>query len=165
MDTRLRLATAEDLPEIVAIYNSTIPSRIVTADTEPVSVESRVPWFHAHDPSRRPVWVLEKGTEISAWLSVSDFYGRPAYAATVELAIYVKDGQRGKGHGSILLQHAIDTAPALGVSTLLGFIFAENRASVRLFEKFQFIEWGNLPAIAQLGGETRDLLILGRKLG
>ena len=28
-----RLATINDLPKIVEIYNSTIPSRIVTADT------------------------------------------------------------------------------------------------------------------------------------
>ncbi|CAN5380241.1 hypothetical protein BH11PSE11_BH11PSE11_26510 [soil metagenome] len=36
-----RLARLEDLPAIVAIYNSTVASRQVTADTEPVSVESR----------------------------------------------------------------------------------------------------------------------------
>jgi phosphinothricin acetyltransferase len=36
-----RLARREDLPVIVDIYNSTIASREVTADTEPVSVQSR----------------------------------------------------------------------------------------------------------------------------
>ena len=40
-----RIATREDLPQIVAIYNATIPSRAVTADLEPVSVQSRVEWF------------------------------------------------------------------------------------------------------------------------
>ena len=33
----LRLATLDDLPAIVAIYNSTIAGRMVTADLEPVS--------------------------------------------------------------------------------------------------------------------------------
>ena len=55
-----RIAKAEDLPAIVAIYNSTIPSRLVTADTEMVSVASRQKWFDEHDPSRRPLWVLEQ---------------------------------------------------------------------------------------------------------
>ncbi len=41
----LRPATEADLPAIVAIYNATIPGRMVTADTEPVSVDSRQPWF------------------------------------------------------------------------------------------------------------------------
>ena len=41
----LRYASEADLPAIVAIYNSTVPSRMVTADTEPVTVESRLAWF------------------------------------------------------------------------------------------------------------------------
>lgn len=39
--TTPELARPEDLPEIVAIYNSTINSRQVTADLQPVSVASR----------------------------------------------------------------------------------------------------------------------------
>ena len=37
----LRDATEADLPAIVEIYNATIPGRMVTADLEPVTVESR----------------------------------------------------------------------------------------------------------------------------
>jgi len=37
----LRDATEVDLPAIVDIYNSVIPGRMVTADLEPVTVESR----------------------------------------------------------------------------------------------------------------------------
>ena len=36
----IRDAREADLPAIVAIYNATIPERMATADTEPVSVES-----------------------------------------------------------------------------------------------------------------------------
>ena len=79
MNVRLRDATLEDLASIVEIYNSTIPSRIVSADTEPVTVEQRLSWFHEHDPSRRPIRVAEADGEVVGWLSLSDFYdGRPA---------------------------------------------------------------------------------------
>jgi phosphinothricin acetyltransferase len=54
----LRSAARKDLEQIVAIYNSTIPSRQVTADTEPVSVESRVSWLEDHSPGLRPLWVV-----------------------------------------------------------------------------------------------------------
>ncbi len=54
-----RGATRSDLPQIVEIYNSTIASRMVTADTDPVSVESRVRWFEEHTPDLRPLWVVE----------------------------------------------------------------------------------------------------------
>src|SRR3977135_4714948 len=81
-----RTGIPSDLPQIVEIYNSTIPSRIATADTEPVSVESRVHWFEEHTPDRRPLWVVEDAGRVAAWLSFSTFYGRPAYAKTAELS-------------------------------------------------------------------------------
>ena len=48
MGYTLSLAQREDLPEIVAIYNSTVASRQATADLQPVSVAEREAWFAAH---------------------------------------------------------------------------------------------------------------------
>jgi L-amino acid N-acyltransferase YncA len=101
----LRDAAPDDLPAIVDIYNSTIPGRMVTADTEPVSVQSRQKWFDDHSPDFRPLWVLEKDGRICGWLSFQSFYGRPAYKATAEVSIYVHEAYRplfaAKGHGSL----------------------------------------------------------------
>src|SRR6267378_1499836 len=96
-----RTAIRSDLPQIVEIYNSTIPSRITTADTEPVSVESRVHWFEEHTPDRRPLWVVEDAGRVAAWLSFSTFYGRPAYAKTAELSVYVHEAFRKRGFAPI----------------------------------------------------------------
>src|SRR6266850_4538040 len=101
--SRYRTAIRSDLPQIVEIYNSTIPSRIATADTEPVSVESRVHWFEEHTPDRRPLWVVEDAGRVAAWLSFSNFYGRPAYAKTTEVSVYVHEAFRKRGFGSYLL--------------------------------------------------------------
>ena len=61
-------ASLEDLDQIVSIYNSTIPSRMVTADLEPVSVESRLPWYKEHHPGKRPLWVIKNTVdEIIGW--------------------------------------------------------------------------------------------------
>ena len=159
-----RDATLDDLPAIVAIYNSTVPSRDVTADLEPVSVESRVAWFHAHGPKTRPLWVVEEGGQMIAWLSFSDFYGRPAYQRTAEVSIYLDERARGRGLGRQLLAAALDKAPGLGIDTVLGFIFGHNVASLRLFRSFGFADWGTLPRVAVLDGVERDLVILGRRL-
>lgn len=84
----MRDATLQDLSSIVEIYNSTIPSRIVSADTEPVSVEQRLPCFREHDPSRRPILAAEEDGVVVGWISLSDFYdGRPAYHSTAEIGI------------------------------------------------------------------------------
>lgn len=159
-----RDANFEDLPTIVAIYNSTIASRMVTADTEPVSIDDRTPWFHAHNSSKRPLWVVEYEGEICGWLSFQSFYGRPAYDSTAELSIYLDEKFRGKGIGTITLQHAIDACPSLKIENLLGFIFAHNEASLRLFADFQFEKWAHLPGVAELDGVKRDLIIMGKKV-
>ena len=159
-----RLAMRSDLPQIVAIYNSTIPSRMVTADTEPVSVESRVPWFQEHEPGRRPLWVVADSGRILAWLSFSSFYGRPAYAKTAELSVYVHEAHRHRGLGAYFLRQALHEAPSLMVDTLLGFIFGHNEPSLALFRRFGFAAWGELPRVAALDGIERDLIIMGRRV-
>lgn len=165
-----RHATLNDLPAIVAIYNSTIASREVTADLEPVSLESRLSWFHEHDCLRRPLWIIERFEdgirehEILGWMSYSNFYGRPAYGATVELSIYIATHWRGKGIGRYCVKQAIDYAPTIAVHTLLGFIFAHNLASLALFEKLGFSSWGHLPRVANLDGIERDLIIVGKHI-
>jgi phosphinothricin acetyltransferase len=170
MSFRHRIATLDDLPTIVAIYNSTIASREVTADTEPVSVESRLNWFHEHQPERRPLWVIERADDTSArpenlgWISYSNFYGRPAYSGTAEVSIYIAESWRGKGIGRYALAEAIAYAPRIAVHTVLGFIFGHNKPSLALFRKFGFDEWAHFPRVANLDGVERDLIILGKRV-
>ena len=162
---RLRDAAELDLPAIVAIYNATIPGRMVTADTEAVSVASRREWFARHEAGRRPLWVLEEAGEVIAWLSFESFYGRPAYRATAEVSVYVAEAHRRRGLGRRLLGEAVRRAPELGLRTLLGFIFAHNEPSLALFRGLGFEPWGHYPDVAELDGVERSLTVLGRRIG
>lgn len=160
----LRPATAADLPAIVAIYNSTIAGRMVTADLEPVTVEARRPWFDAHQSPTRPLFVLDDAGAVVAWLSFDTFYPRAAYDGTAMIAIYVAEAQRGRGLGKRLLHEAMTRAPTLGLHTLLGYIFGHNTPSLRLFESHGFARWAHLPRVAVLDGVERDLIIVGRRM-
>jgi L-amino acid N-acyltransferase YncA len=164
-DLTLRDARELDLPEIVAIYNDTISSRMVTADLVPVTVEARRDWFIAHQNPVRPLWVLcgRDGT-VCAWLSFDAFHTRAAYAGTAMIAIYVAASHRRSGLGRHLLQSAIERAPVLGIHTLLGYIFAHNEPSLRLFESHGFKRWAHLPRVAVLDGVERDLIIVGSRV-
>ena len=160
-----RDATYNDLKKIVEIYNSTIPSRIVTADTEEVSVESRVKWFGEHSPDKRPLWIVENPEKIIiGWVSFQSFYGRPAYDATVEISIYLAPEQRGIGLGKEILQYCIDNATKFQIKTLLGFIFSHNEPSLKLFRHFGFEDWATLPNVAVLDGQQTGLKILGKPM-
>ncbi|SFO72488.1 phosphinothricin acetyltransferase [Chitinophaga sp. YR627] len=159
-----RNATQEDLPEIVAIYNTTIAGRMVTADTEPVTVESRQHWFDIHSPEKRPLWMVEDEGVSVGWVSFQSFYGRPAYDGTAEISIYLHENTRGKGYGKKILKYAMEQCPSIKVHTLLGFIFAHNIPSLKLFEQLGFNEWAHLPNIAILDGVERSLNILGKRI-
>ncbi|PSB03292.1 N-acetyltransferase [Merismopedia glauca CCAP 1448/3] len=160
----IRIAQREDLPAIIEIYNSTIPSRIVTADLEPISWQSRLNWFEEHDSNTRPLLVLELEKRAIGWLSLQSFYGRPAYQATAEVSIYIANSYSRKGWGSYLLKHSLEMCPKWQVNTLLGFIFAHNYPSLNLFQKFQFQQWGYFPKVAKLDGLERDLIIMGLRV-
>jgi phosphinothricin acetyltransferase len=161
---KVRDATEADLPEIVAIYNATIAGRMVTADLEPVSVASRLPWFRAHDARSRPLWVVGGDGRIRAWLSFNSFRERAAYRPTAEISLYVAEADRRQGLGGFLLGEAIGRAPACGLRTLVGLIWAHNEPSLRLFGRFGFERWGHLPRVAVLDEEERDLVIVGRRV-
>ena len=161
---QIRDATIDDLPAIVAIYNTSVPSRMVTADLEPVTVASRLKWFEEHSPNHRPLWVALDGKQIMGWISYSSFYGRPAYHATCEVSIYLAPEHRRRGLGTQLLQRCIEHAPQIKVTSLVGLIFGHNEPSLRLFEKMGFSRWGHLPRIALLDGVERDLVIVGRRV-
>lgn len=167
----IELARPDDLPRIVEIYNSTIQSFRVTADLEPVSVESRREWFAMHrtagdDPHgnpNRPLWVVRRDQAVIGWLSFSDIHERAAYARTAELSLYVAEESRGRGVGGRLLDKAIAEAPSLGCARLLALIFGHNDESLALFRSRGFQRWGFYPEVAELNGVERDLVVMGIK--
>jgi phosphinothricin acetyltransferase len=165
LDTPLiRDANEADLDAIVDIYNASIPGRLATADTEPVTAESRQAWLRDRDVSRHPLWVLENEHRVAGWLSLGKFHGRPAYAPTAEVSVYVAPTAHRMGVATRLMELALERAPALGLKTFVGLVFAHNHPSVELCRRFGFETWGHLPRVAVLDGVERDVLILGRRL-
>jgi L-amino acid N-acyltransferase YncA len=161
----IRHARPDDLPAIVDVYNASIPGRLATADTRPVAVADREEWFRGFDPASRPLWVLERDGAIAGWLGLRSFYGRPAYHRTVESAVYVAPRAQRHGVATRLLDHALAQCPALGIATVLAFVFGHNAPSIALFEKRGFTRWGLLPRVCEMDGREYDVAILGRRLG
>ncbi|ULJ63633.1 N-acetyltransferase family protein [Wielerella bovis] len=159
----MSVARREELAEIVAIYNSTIASRQVTADLHPVSVAQRETWFDAHQSEQRPLYAVHDKVSrcLVAWGSFSDYYPRAAYQRTAEISIYVHENWRGKGLGEWILREMMQRAPTLGIHKIAAVIFAHNVASIALFRKLGYEQWGVLPEVCELDGKLADVIILG----
>ena len=159
-----RHATLSDLPFIVEVYNSTIASRMVTADTSPVSIDSKRDWFEQHNEDNRPLWLIQYQNQPCGWISLSSFYGRPAYSKTVEVSLYLHEQFRGKKIGQYMLAQIEEYARKVGIDSILSYVFGHNIPSISLFSKMQYQQWGLCPKIAELDGVKRDLIIFGKSL-
>ena len=162
MNLIIRDAVETDLPAIIEIYNATVPTRMVTAELEPTTVEARLPWFREHSPHKYPFWVAESDGRVIGWLDFKKFLPRSAYRGTAEISVYVDKEFRRRGVGQRLLEQAIARAPSLGITALVGLIFGHNESSLKLFRRFGFERWGFLPGVARLDGVERDLAMMGQ---
>jgi L-amino acid N-acyltransferase YncA len=160
MTLYIREAAEADLPQIIEIYNQSIPAGWSTADTRPITVAERVEWFRKFDPTRRPIWVAELAGQVVATAYLSSFYaGRPAYDATAEVSVYVATSHHRQGIGKQLKQWVIDQCPRLGVTTLLSMHFDHNVATRHINESLGFEQLGHLTDIAVVQGQQRGLVI------
>ena len=159
----LRKAEDKDLARVVEIYNSSIAWRQSTADTSPVTVESKKDWFHSR-PATRPLLVHEQEGLIYGWASIEDFSDRPAYKYTVELSVYIDHDHLGTGIGTVILSEVVALLPALGVRNAIAKIFSHNDASLKLFANFGFKLWGELPEVCVMDGQASSVSILGLKV-
>lgn len=167
-------ASKEDLAEVLAIYNQSIPGKQATANLALVTVEERTAWFDEHlDSPTRPIYVVKALLEgnadrqntklpIVAWGSFSDLYARTAYHISTEISIYLNQDYQSKGLGSLLTRWMLTQAPSLGIRNIVALIFAHNQPSLGLFRKLGFEQWGYMPEVCDMDGFIADVVMLGK---
>jgi phosphinothricin acetyltransferase len=173
----VQYATANDLSEVLAIYNQSIAGKQATANLEPVTYEERVAWFVEHiESATRPIYVVrmidiaveddmhKKHPSIVAWGSFSDLYARPAYHISSEISIYIHNNYHSRGLGSLLLRWMLQQAPSLGIRNVAALIFAHNQPSLGLFRKLGFEQWGLMPQVCDMDGFIADVVMLGKSM-
>lgn len=81
-----------------------------------------------------------------------------------DLSISIRPGYRGEGLGRALLDAAIDWARAVGLRKLTLGVFPDNAPALALYRAAGFVEEGVLRAHLRVGGEDRDLVLMGLML-
>ena len=165
----LKKASKKDIDTITRLYN--LGNKTANADLWPVSTDSRLAWFESHGDDRPILGVYrdEQGNDSTsdqmvAWVSLSNLYDRPAYHISAEISIYIDDPYLGQGMGSTVLELTLKIAKNLGLKNVCALIFGDNTASLALFGKFHFENWGYLPKVCQVDDMYKDVLILGKSL-
>jgi phosphinothricin acetyltransferase len=158
----LRPAATSDAEAICAIYNAAIAERSSTFETEPRSAgafEQRV------NDARFPLLVADAGEGAIGWAGLAPYSDRPCYAGIGECSVYVAGEARGRGVGAALMEALASTAQDGGFHKLIGKLFTDNLASLRLVERCGFSSVGLHRRHGRLDGAWRDVLVVERLLG
>jgi phosphinothricin acetyltransferase len=164
MDIRIRDASAEDLPAMLAIYNEVIANTTAIYDDTPRTLDAQRAWLETKQAQDWPVLVAEVDGLLAGYGSYGPFRPWPAYLHSVENSIYVAAEQRGRGIGSKLLPAIVDSAAKRGFHTMIAGIDAANHGSLRLHEKFGFRKVAQFHEVGWKFERWLDLVFLQRML-
>lgn len=162
---RVRRATREDCPAILAIYNEAVRTTTATYDVEPRTLGQRQDWFDDHVRQDYVVLVAEDAAgQVAGWSSLNRHHDRFGYRFTSENSVYVAEAHRGRGVGGLLLAPLIGAAQARGLHVILAGVDATNTASLRLHAKFGFEQVGHFREVGHKFGRWLDVIYLQRTL-
>ena len=156
----VRLATGDDLEQILIIYNDIILNTTAVYDYDPHTIEMRRDWFNTKKQQGFPVFVAEQDGQIMGLSSIGPFRNWAGYKYTVENSIYVDAKHRGKGIARLLMPPLINAAKNLGMHTIVAGIDASNDASIRLHQSFGFVEVAHFKEVGFKFGRWLDLKFL-----
>ena len=154
---RTRKAERKDMPELLAIYNHEVVHGVSTFDLKVKTMTERMAWFDAHNVGNHPLIVADVDGAVAGYASLSSYRDKEAYAATVELSVYVHPDYRRRGVARYLMEEILEEARERGdIHTVISVITEGNDASVKLHEAFGFRCCGSMDEV----GEK-----FGRKIG
>jgi len=152
-------ASIDYLEAITEIYNQAVLTTTATFDSEPISMEEQRIWFAEHD-EKFPIFVALKHGKVVGWASLSKWSGRCAYSDTAEISVYIKEGFRGKGIGTKLINRVLDEGKKAGVHTVLARIAEGSEASIRLHKNAGFEYVGVMREVGRKFGKLLDVHLL-----
>ena len=129
----IREMQPEDWKQVAVIYEQAL---VTGESTFQIEVPDYTEWDRSHLKECR--LVAEQDNIITGWVALTPFSNRLVYKGVVQVSIYMHEGYRGKGIGSLLLSELINRSEQLGFWTLQSAIFESNISSIKLHEKHGF---------------------------
>ena len=164
-DVRVRHATTEDLPAILAIYNDAVRTTFAIWNEDETTLAERRDWYDKRLAGGYPVLVAETpGAAVAGYASYGPFRAFQGFRRSAELSIYVAAGNRGRGIGDRLMAGLVAEARRRGIHVLIGGVEAGNAASIRLHARHGFVETGRMPEVGVKFGRWLDLVFMQRVL-
>jgi len=144
--------------EVLKIYQEGI-------DTGMATFEASLPdWtsFEAKHFKHSRIVAIEN-SKLNGWAVLTPVSVRECYSGVAEVSVYVRESERGKGLGRLLLQELILCSERNQIWSLLSVIDDRNLASIHLHQQCGFRLIGYRERIAQLNGKWRTTVMMERR--
>jgi phosphinothricin acetyltransferase len=157
----IRDATPADAAAIAAIYEREVLTGFATFDLEPPPVGH---WEDviASAGGTHHVLVAVSGDAVLGYAKSGTFRPRPAYDTTVETSIYLQ--RKGVGIGTALYSALFELLDGGGAHLAVANISLPNDASLRLHERFGFVESGTLREVGRKFDSWHDVVCYQRSV-
>jgi L-amino acid N-acyltransferase YncA len=138
----IRKVSANDVSQIVEIYNHYIQISHATFELEAIDVSEMSRRIDDLLKDGYPFLVAEESKKIAGYAYAHQFRPRPAYRHSAEVSVYIRQSCQGRNIATKLYERLVPDCFAAGAHTLIAVISLPNDASVRLHEKFHFEKIG-----------------------
>ena len=170
-DITIRLATTADAEALASIYAPYVRDTAVSFELEPPS-SAEFARRIGRTLAQYPYLVAERDGAIVGYAYAGPFKERAAYAASVELSVYVDAGCRGGGVGSALYSVLERNLVEMGVTNLYACIAYPpledeylTYASVQFHEHMGFEIVGRFHGCARKFGRAYDMVWMEKRVG
>lgn len=134
----IRPARLTDAKEISNIYNYYIANSVITFEEIQISAKMMIERIQIALGYQLPWLVFENQQDICGYAYAGKWNDRSAYKHSVEVTVYLRHDETGKGIGTLLYLELITQLRAMDFHAIIGGIALPNAASVALHEKLGF---------------------------
>jgi len=162
----IRPSSADDVPQIAAIYRHHVLTGTGTFEIDPPSPAGIAARREDVLGKGLPFLVLEHGGGVCGFCYCNWFKPRPAYRFSAEDSIYLAPEAAGRGWGRLLLAELVGQAERAGVRSLIAVIGdSGNAASIAVHRECGFTQVGVLAGCGWKFERWLDVVLMQRTIG
>ena len=146
-----------DYPTVKEIYDYYVVNTTVTFSTQKIPLAELKETIPAGHPKYKS-FIIKNNDMVCGFCYLSQYKKRQAYDRTAEISVYLKPEFTGKGAGKQILEKMETVARANGIIVMVGIVTAENKQSVRLFEKCGFEKCAHYKKVGEKFNRILDVV-------
>lgn len=150
-------AREEHIETLLDIYNYYVLNTTATFHSKPLTLELMREIIFFKDSKYR-TFVISEGDLVHGYVLLTQHKTREAYDRTGEVTVYLRQGNIGKGIGSLAIKYIEEFAISKGFHVLVATICGENEKRIKVFERNGYGKCAHYKQVGSKFGQWLDVV-------